>query len=94
MMISGHLLITPDGEFAKLGPVEAGIIRELVKAKMPLNRSQLIERVYLSDSPLDQSTIVVLICRLNHSKLKHVGLRIKNLAGRGVRDGLYSLVKA
>ena len=94
MMIAGCLLVTQEGEFTKLGPVESGIIRELTKTKLPLTRSQLIDRVYLSDPPLDQKTITVVICRMNHTKLKRLGLRIANLAGKGVRDAVYSLVKA
>ena len=94
MMIAGCLLITPEGELTKIGPIEAGIIRELVKSKIPLSRDQLIDRVYLSDPPADQNTMTVIISQLNQRKLCHVGLRILNLAGKGVKDARYSLVKA
>ena len=94
MMVAGCLLITQEGEFAKLGPIESGIIRELVKSKIPLSRDQLIDRVYFSNPPVDQTTMTVIISHLNQQKLCHVGLRILNLAGKGVRDARYSLVKA
>ena len=94
MLIGGKMLLAPDGEFVNLGPVQAGLIRELANAHGPMTMDALMSGVYMGDEPENDSSLRVTISQMNGKKLRQVGLRIVNLMGGcGLHyGGLYTLM--
>jgi len=76
----GAGIICPDGKKIILGPISSAIIRELSKARQPLNIERLSFAIYGPEYPLDKArnSLKAMISKMN-KKLRPHGIVIFNL---------------